>query len=93
MTSVFSSSVIRQVLIKIYTPLSFNLSTPRSQIYKIFIFSYVKCLKIKRSNLNDSTDKEVSFLKMGTSQGFVTDSNVRTALLNSIILSARDKVQ
>ena len=50
-------------------------------------------LKIKRNNLNETTDKEVSFLKMGTSQSFVTDSNVRTALSNSIILSARDKVK
>ncbi|CAH3183656.1 unnamed protein product, partial [Porites evermanni] len=48
---------------------------PLHQIYKIFIFSWVKCLKIKRNNLNETTDKEVSFLKMGTSQNFVTDSN------------------
>ena len=66
--------------------------TCHSQVYKIFIFSFVKCLKVKRNNLHESTDKEVSFLKMGTSQNFVTDSNARTALSNLVILSARDKV-
>lgn len=78
---------------KICTPLFLKPFTPRSQIYKIFIFSLVKYLKIKRKNLNESIDKEVSFLKMGTSQSFVTDSNITTALLNSIILSTRDKVK